>query len=111
MQAADLMQGVPAVLSEEWFQTLVHGKGMRIERIVSKGHCSSPGFWYEQEESEWILLVKGAARLRFAEPECEVELRPGMHVNIAAHERHRVEWTVPDEETVWLAVFYEAADT
>lgn len=110
MQATSLMQDIPAVLSEEWFQTLVQGKGMHIERIVSKGHCSPPGFWYKQEESEWVLLVKGAARLRFAEPEREVELRPGMHVNIAAHERHRVEWTSQDEETIWLAVFYETAN-
>lgn len=109
MQVASLTQDIPAVLSEEWLQTLVQEKGMRIERIVSKGHCSPPGFWYEQRESEWVLLVKGAARLRFAEPEREVELRPGMHVNIAAYERHRVEWTTPDEETIWLAVFYEAA--
>jgi cupin 2 domain-containing protein len=78
----------------------------RIERIVSRGHCSAQGFWYDQAEHEWVLLVTGAARLRFAESSTTVALAPGDHVHIAPHVRHRVDWTAPYQDTIWLAVFY-----
>jgi cupin 2 domain-containing protein len=109
MEAGSLLQGVPVELPDEIAQVLVAGKGMRIERIVSKGHCSPAGFWYDQDESEWVLLLRGAARLRFADPDRLVQLTPGMYVAIDAHERHRVEWTAEETETIWLAVFHDAA--
>ena len=28
--------------------------GLRIERIVSEGHVSPEGFWYDQDEPEWV---------------------------------------------------------
>jgi cupin 2 domain-containing protein len=49
--------------------------------------------------------LKGAARLRFEDE--VVEMGPGDHVNIPARRKHRVEWTTPDEPTVWLAVHFE----
>ena len=80
--------------------------GVRIERIVSTGQCSPPDFWYDQPEGEWVVVLRGAARLRFAD-EAEARRRgPGDFVDIAPHRRRRVEWTTPDEATVWLAVFY-----
>ena len=103
----NLFADLPADLSAELTQTLADGPGVRVERIVSRGHASPPGFWYDQDEAEWVLVVRGAARIRF-EDGC-VELRPGDHVTIPAHRRHRVEWTTPDEPTVWLAVYYPAA--
>jgi cupin 2 domain-containing protein len=33
-------------------------------------------------------------------------MRPGDYVHIPAHQRHRVEWTEPDQKTVWLALHY-----
>jgi cupin 2 domain-containing protein len=110
MEAANLLRDIPAQLPDEFLQTLVAADGVRIERIVSKGHCSPPGFWYDQDEAEWVLLVKGEARLRFAEPARVVHMTPGMHVTIAAHEKHRVEWTAPDIETIWVAVFFSAGN-
>ena len=89
----------------ERFEELLTRPGVRIERIVSLGHASPEGFWYDQEASEWVLLVKGAARLRFEGQE-PIELRPGAFLNIPAHQRHRVDWTTPDEPTIWLAVHY-----
>ena len=53
-----------------------------------------------------MLLLKGAARLRFADEEEERVLGPGDCLLIAAHRRHRVEWTAPATPTVWLAVFH-----
>jgi cupin 2 domain-containing protein len=96
---------IPDDLPEELIQPLVVTPGLRIERIVSLGHASPEGFWYDQDDGEWVLLLKGAARLRF-EGEGPIDLRPGSFVNIPAHRRHRVEWTDPGEPTVWLAVHY-----
>lgn len=106
MEAGHLLQRIPDVLPAEITECLLQSGGVRIERIVSKGQHSAPGFWYDQTESEWVLLVKGEAVLRFEQGDQTVHLTPGMYVNIAAHERHRVESTAADQETVWLAVFY-----
>lgn len=108
MEAGDLFDGIPAALPAELTDCLVQAANVRIERIVSRGHCSPPGFWYDQAENEWVLLVKGAATLRFetAADAGLLHLREGMHIHIPAGARHRVEWTSPDTDTVWLAVFY-----
>lgn len=101
----NLFRDLPASPSEELFQTLLNAPNCRIERIVSRGHASPEGFWYDQDEHEWVMLLTGAARLRF-EGEEPLALSPGDYLNIPAHRRHRVEWTDPDQPTVWLAVFY-----
>ena len=91
---------------EEQVDILVQHDDLRIERIVSTGQASPPGFWYDQEEQEWVLLLAGRAGLRF-ETEAEArQLRPGDQVLIPAHARHRVEWTAENEATIWLAIFY-----
>ena len=104
MTVSNLFADLPARLPEEFFTTLLDAGAVRIERIVSHGHASPDGFWYDQDRHEWVIVLKGAARLRFEDE--MIELRPGDYVNIPAHRKHRVEWTTPDEPTVWLAVFY-----
>jgi len=72
------------------------------------GHKPLPapeGFWYDQDQHEWVVVLKGSARMRFEDN--EVEMKPGDFVNIPAHKRHRVDWTTPDEPTIWLAVHYQ----
>jgi cupin 2 domain-containing protein len=101
----NLFSEIPADLPEELFQTLLSTSQFRIERIVSQGHSSPEGFWYDQETDEWVLLLRGAARLTF-EGEPPLDLRPGAFVNIPARKRHRVEWTSPTEPTIWLAIHY-----
>ena len=101
----NLFADLPASLPEELFQTLLSAPGLRIERIVSLGHANPEGFWYDQAEHEWVLLLSGAARLRF-EGEEALEMGPGSFVNIPARRRHRVEWTDPKRPTVWLAIHY-----
>lgn len=101
---ANLFTDLPSHLPDELFTTQLEGAGVRIERIVSHGHASPPGFWYDQDEAEWVVVLTGAARLRFEDG--EIEMRAGDFGNIPAHKKHRVEWTTPDEPTVWLAVFY-----
>lgn len=87
-------------------ETLLRRPGLRVERIVSRGHRSPEGFWYDQDESEWVTVVSGEAVLRFEGREEPLRMAAGDHVDIPAHVRHRVEWTDPKRETVWIAVFY-----
>ena len=101
----NLFADIPEILPEELIQPLLSTPGFRIERIVSQGHRSPEGFWYDQEAAEWVVLLKGAARLRF-DGEEPIDLRPGTSINIPAHRRHRVEWTDPSEPTIWLAIHY-----
>jgi cupin 2 domain-containing protein len=91
-------------LPDELFTTLLNADELRIERIVSHGHASPEGFWYDQDQHEWVIVLKGAARLSFEDE--TLEMKPGDFLNIPAHKRHRVEWTTPDEPTIWLAVHY-----
>ncbi len=97
-------------LAEERFEDLLADESFRVERIVSRGHATADGEWYDQDTDEWVVLLSGVARVRFqdGEIESELELHPGDYLNIAAHRRHRVEWTDPDQNTVWLAIHYQA---
>lgn len=100
-----LFEGIPKALADEWTERLAGDTNTRIERIVSRGHASPPHFWYEQAQSEWVMVVQGCARLRF-DDDTTVDLRPGDHLTIPPHARHRVDWTAPGEDTVWIAVFF-----
>lgn len=102
---SNLFDDLPATLPQELVTILSQNQHIRIERIVSTGHASPDGFWYDQVEHEWVVVLKGEARLAFEDGET-VLMKPGDHVLIPAHRRHRVEWTTPDEPTIWLAVFY-----
>jgi cupin 2 domain-containing protein len=103
---SNLLANLPSQLPEELIEVLAESKHVRIERIVSRGQCSPPGFWYDQQEHEWVAVLKGSARLRFEDQEETSLMLPGDQVLIPAHRRHRVEWTTPKEPTVWLAVFF-----
>ena len=105
VKPGNLFADVSATPAEESFQTLLGTSGFRVERIVSHGHRSPDGFWYDQATDEWVLLVSGAARLLF-DGHPPVELVPGAYVHIPAHRRHRVDWTDPHRPTVWLAIHY-----
>ncbi len=101
---SNLFTDLPGHLPNELVTTLIEATNVCIERIVSHGHVSPPDFWYDQARHEWVMVLKGGARLQFEDG--TVEMKPGDYVNIPAHKRHRVNWTTPDEPTVWLAVFY-----
>jgi aminoglycoside 6'-N-acetyltransferase I len=96
--------GIPRELATEHSALLAAGADMRIERIVSRGHASPAGFWYDQDEDEWVMLVAGAARLEI-EGRGELELGVGDWIDLRRHQRHRVVWTDPERDTIWLAVF------
>lgn len=103
---SNLFRQIPASLPEELNETLCRSEQVRIERIVSRGHASPSGFWYDQDCPEFVLLVSGRARIAFADGTPPVDLVAGDWLTIPAHRKHRVEWTEPGQETVWLAVHY-----
>jgi cupin 2 domain-containing protein len=104
MIPANLFQAIPTDLPEEITHCLLSCERLKIERIVSKGHSSPPDFWYDQDQNEWVLLIAGEARLQLENE--TIHLQPGDYFNIPAHVKHRVAWTAPEHETIWLAVFY-----
>lgn len=95
----------PDAGDKEVFEPLWQEQGVLIERIVSRGQRSAPDTWYEQDRNEWVLLLMGAARLRW-EDGSEIALSEGDYVAIPALTKHRVEWTDPDQDTVWLAIHF-----
>jgi cupin 2 domain-containing protein len=90
----------------EQFSALLKRTNLRIERIVSTGQSSPPDFWYDQPGGEWVLLIQGEAKLRFADEAEARHLQAGDFLDIAAHRPHRVDWTPPGAITIWLAVHY-----
>lgn len=105
----NVFEDIPENAPEELFTELLRAENVRIERIVSFGQNSPDGFWYDQKENEWVLLLEGSATLKFEQGD-SVDLRPGDHLNIPSKQRHRVEKTDPNGRTVWLAVFYRTAN-
>jgi cupin 2 domain-containing protein len=99
-----------AIPAAEIFDVVHAQPGLRVERIVSHGQASPPGFWYDQPEAEWVLLVCGAARLEIDGETKPRHLQPGDWINLPAHCRHRVAWTDPQQATVWLAMHYSAPE-
>jgi cupin 2 domain-containing protein len=106
MKPYNIFSDIPENIPEEIFETIISSGKICIERIISKGHRSAEGFWYDQEKNEWVILLKGAARILFENQEKPIHLKPGDHIHIPARCRHRVDWTDPDCTTIWIAVFH-----
>jgi len=105
MKPDNIFADIPDNLETELFERLAGGGQVTIERIISRGHASPASGWYDQETSEWVIVLRGEARLSF-EDRASVLLRAGDYLNLPAHRKHRVDWTAPDRETVWLTVHY-----
>lgn len=102
----NIFADIPQDLTDERLETLLETPRFRMERIVSRGHCSPEGFWYDQENREWVILLQGKAKLRFEDQKEPVTLIPGDYLLIDQHRKHRVEWTDPEQDTIWLAVHH-----
>ena len=94
-QLNSIYKNIPNNLPDEFVDILAEGKNFRLERIVSKGHTSPKGFWYDQVENEFVLLLKGEAEILFEDDTKPVTLSEGDYLNIPAQKKHRVEWTDP----------------
>lgn len=101
----NILGALPNASAAEVFEPLWQEGGVLIERIVSRGQRSAPGTWYEQDRHEWVLLLKGAAKLCW-EDGSETTLSEGDYVAIPALRKHRVEWTDPKQDTIWLAMHF-----
>jgi cupin 2 domain-containing protein len=109
LRAGSLLADLPERLTEEVFLTLAAQGRAKIERIVSTGQASPPGFWYDQGWTEWVFLIAGSAGLSFEGESAARVLGPGDYLEIPAHARHRVAWTDSTQPTVWLAVHFPPA--
>ncbi len=102
----NIYSSIPVNIPKELIQDILITDSFKIERIVSKGHSSPEGFWYDQDHNEWVILLQGGAGLLFQDAKEVFELKPGDYMNIPAHRKHRIEWTDSNTETVWVAVMY-----
>ncbi|CAN5913913.1 hypothetical protein BH11PSE3_BH11PSE3_32850 [soil metagenome] len=110
LHTAVASSGVAADGGAEIVEGLMRGNGGRVERIVSTGQASPAGFWFDQVDDEFVVLLSGAAVLRFEDGDHRLDLVPGDWIEIPAHVRHRVELTQADPPTVWLAVHLSASN-
>jgi len=94
-----------APLTEELFEILANGHEFNMSRIISTGQVSPQSGWYDQDTHEWVILLKGAAIITFEDGR-EIHFAPGDYLMIPAHDKHRVSWTKPDRQSVWLAIYY-----
>jgi len=107
MKAGNIFESIPGNLDAESVDLITQNEKVKIQRIISKGHTSPATGWYDQDNDEWVLVIKGAAIIEFdGEAYTEISLGEGAYINIPAHKKHRVRWTDPETETVWLAVHY-----
>jgi cupin 2 domain-containing protein len=105
MASGNILENLPdVVVGAEDFITLASGDGFKIQRIVSRSHCTPPYEWYDQDTTEFVSVVQGEARLLFEGEDSPRVMKAGDWILIPAHRRHRVEWTSENELTVWLAV-------
>ncbi|CAA6828514.1 MAG: Unknown protein [uncultured Thiotrichaceae bacterium] len=107
----NIFTSIPDNLPAELFETLASSETIKIERIVSRGHITPEGEWYDQEWHEWVVLLEGEARLDFADQDEELLVSQGDYVLIPAHQKHRVVFTSKNEDTIWLAVHFKGEIT
>lgn len=105
-----LFADIPRQLPYELCQTLFENPSVRIERIVSKGHSSPKNDWYDQDQTEWVMLLHGRPRLCFMDAE-PIDLSPGDYLLLPAHRKHRVDWTSEEPECIWLAIHINEQNT
>ncbi len=110
MKPGNIFSDIPDLAKDEIFETLLKTDHSKLERIISSGQATPPGEWYDQPTNEWVILLKGSAGLLFEGNKEVIVLHPGDYVHISAHQRHRVEWTDREQETIWLALHYSGPE-
>lgn len=86
----------------EFAENLLQGpEGMLLERIVSWGHITPEGEWYDQEKDEWVAVLHGSATIAY-EDGTSIELQAGEHLLLPARRKHRVARS--STPCVWLAL-------
>ena len=106
MKKLNIYSNIPEKLSDEIVDVIFQSEIIRIERIISDGQASPDNFWYDQDENEWVILLKGKAKIKYQD-QSEQNLTEGDYIFIPSHKKHRVEWTDNNTKTVWLAMFFK----
>lgn len=106
MKTGSIFANLPENIPEEIFETITSSENVTIERIISKGHRSPEGFWYDQDRHEWVMVIQGEAKISFETKDEPVILKAGDHILVPAQCRHRVDWTDPACVTIWIAVHF-----
>lgn len=106
MNLKNFFSSIPDKLPDEIIEIVFKSDSIRIERIISQGQSSPENFWYNQSENEWVIVLEGKAMIKF-EDESIVTLHKGDYLYIPAFKKHRVEWTDPNQLTIWLAVIFK----
>ncbi|QTA84610.1 cupin domain-containing protein [Desulfonema magnum] len=106
MDTKNIFSEIPKHIPDEVFEEIIKTGHCKIERIISKGHSSPADDWYDQENNEWVIVLRGRAGLVFEGKDEVLVMKPGNYINIPARQKHRVAWTDSDEETIWLAIHY-----
>ena len=105
LKPMNIYAAIPESSDKEIFEELLKTNNVIVERIISSGHRSPESDWYDQESNEWVLVLKGSATLAF-EDQNSIDLNEGDYINIPSHTKHKVIWTEPDRETIWLVIHY-----
>jgi cupin 2 domain-containing protein len=108
MKLNNIFSGIPSFLQAEISETLLKTEAFKLERIVSSGQVTPEGEWYDQDTDEWVILLSGSAGLLFEDEDEVFIMNAGDYIHIEPHQRHRVEWTDPEEKTIWLALHFLA---
>jgi cupin 2 domain-containing protein len=106
LKLGNIFYKIPTIEDKEIFQTILKNKKIKIERIVSWGQVNDKGKWLKEARDEWVMVLKGAAKLRFQKDNRLIKLMAGDYILIPANTAHRVEWTTLREKTIWLAVYF-----
>ena len=110
MITSNIYVDIPKELPNELVEKIIQNDSFKLERIISKDHSTPKGEWYDQSEEEWVIVLKGSAGISIEGEEEIVVLKPGDYLHLPAHLKHRVEWTDPTTETVWLALYYQTRE-
>lgn len=102
----NIFADLPEIKKRELFQVIIKNKKLKLERIISKGQVTKEGHWLKQTRNEWVILLKGKAILRLWGEKDLIKLKSGDYVFIPKNLKHKVEWTAPDQKSVWLALHF-----
>ncbi len=105
LKCGNIYSKIPAIKDKETFQTLLVNKKLKIKRIISQGQVTEKGKWLKEARDEWVIVLKGAGKLRFRKDNRLIKLKAGDYVLIPANTSHCVEWTSVRQKTIWLAVY------
>ncbi len=90
---------------EEVIEEILSTKSFRLEKISSFGHRTPDNEWYDQDNDEWVLLLKGRATILFQIQNKTVNLKEGDYFLIKKHIKHRVEYV--SEDALWLCIHFK----